>query len=56
MLVLFTQYGNGYKTQDEPTIKFLEKMDELKIPVITCHTSRTRRPRVYKTSNGYNQA
>lgn len=34
-----THYGNGYKTQDEPTIKFLEKMDELKIPVYTCHTS-----------------
>ena len=31
----------GYKTQDEPTMKFLEKMQELKIPVITCHTSRT---------------
>lgn len=31
----------GYKLQDEPTIKFLEKMDELNIPVITCHTSRT---------------
>lgn len=31
-------------------------MDELKIPVITCHTSRTRRPRMYQTSNRYNQA
>lgn len=30
MLVLFTQYGNGYKTQDEPTIKFLEKMEQLR--------------------------
>lgn len=39
MLVSSTHYGNGYKTQDEPTIKFLEKMDELKIPVYTCHTS-----------------
>lgn len=56
MLVSSTLYGNGYKTQDEPTIKFLEKMDELNIPVITCHTSRTRRPRMYQTSNRYNQA
>lgn len=30
MLVLSTQYGNGYKTQDEPTIKFLEKMEQLR--------------------------
>ncbi len=39
MLVLSILYGNGYKTQDEPTIKFLKKMQELNIPVITCHTS-----------------
>ena len=30
MLVLSTLYGNGYKTQDEPTIKFLEKMEQLR--------------------------
>lgn len=29
----------GYKTQDELTIKFLEKMKELDIPVIDLHTS-----------------
>lgn len=29
----------GYKTQDELTIKFLEKMKELNIPVIDLHTS-----------------
>lgn len=44
----------GYKTQDEPTIKFLNKMTELNIPVIDCHTSRTRRQRLYQTSNRYN--
>ena len=43
----------GYKTQDEPTIKFLDKMAELNIPIITCHTSRTRRPRMYQTSYRY---
>lgn len=56
MLVSSTHYGNGYKTQDEPTIKFLQKMDELNLPVITCHTSGHRRQRMYQTSNRYNQA
>lgn len=32
---------SGYKTQDEPTIKFLEKITELGIPIIDLHTSRT---------------
>lgn len=31
--VLYSTW-TGYKLQDEPTMKFLEKMDELKIPVI----------------------
>ena len=34
-----THYGNGYKTQDEPTMKFLEKMQELNIPILDLHTS-----------------
>ena len=34
-----THYGNGYKTQDESTMKFLEKMQELNIPIIDLHTS-----------------
>lgn len=39
MLVLSTLYGNGYKTQDETTKKFLDKMAELDIPIIDLHTS-----------------
>lgn len=30
---------NGYKTQDEQTIKFLDKIKELGIPIIDGHTS-----------------
>lgn len=36
---MFILYGSGYKTQDELTEKFLEKMEELNIPVIDLHTS-----------------
>lgn len=39
----------GYKLQDEPTIKFLEKMDELKIPVIDRTYLRT--PETENVSN-----
>lgn len=38
-----SECGNGYKTQDESTMKFLEKMQELNIPIIDLHVSRTRR-------------
>ena len=53
MLVLFTQYGNGYKTQDEPTIKFLEKMEQLRNTSHNLSYIRTRRPRMYQTSYRY---
>jgi hypothetical protein len=44
----------GYK--EEPEYKqFLDKMEELDIDIITCHTSRTRRLYSLKTSNRYNQ-